>query len=127
MFRYPKFAPIPVADQDRALAFYRDTLGLKLEIDDPQGAEGWRWIEFSLPGAQTRLLFERRRAEPDPEEPALTLIVDDVETVAADLVAKDVAFVRPPTETPWDANELFAIFRDSEGNLVQIGARRAAG
>lgn len=126
MFKYLKFAPVPVADQDRALAFYRDTLGLKLEIDDPQGADGWRWIEFSLPGAQTRLLFERQRAEPDPDEPALTLIVDDVEKVADALAARGVEFPTPPTETPWDADELFAIFRDSEGNLVQIGGRRAA-
>jgi len=43
---------VPVADQDRALAFYRDVLGFEVRIDAPF-AEGRRWIEVAPPGAQT--------------------------------------------------------------------------
>ncbi|MEX0627218.1 MAG: VOC family protein [Cucumibacter sp.] len=126
MFRYVKFAPIGVADQDRALAFYRDKLGLKLEVDEDYEGKGWRWIEFSMPGAQTRLLFEKADGGAASGEPALVFIVEDVEATAAELIAKGVDFTQPPKPAPWDSREYFALFRDSEGNLLQIGARRAA-
>jgi lactoylglutathione lyase len=35
MFSYVKFAHLPVRDQDRALAFYRDKVGLKVATDAP--------------------------------------------------------------------------------------------
>ena len=44
MIRRLKFVGIPVADQDRALAFYRDRLGFKVHTDQPMGP-GKRWIE----------------------------------------------------------------------------------
>jgi catechol 2,3-dioxygenase-like lactoylglutathione lyase family enzyme len=43
---------VPVADQDRALAFYRDTLGFEVRMDAPIGP-GVRWIEVAPPGAPT--------------------------------------------------------------------------
>lgn len=127
MFRYVKFATVPVADQDRALRFYRDTLGLELKVDDPQGVDGWRWIEFAMPEAQTRILFGRPLAAPSADEAALLFIVDDVEAVAADLAAAGVTFKKPPTAAPWDAREMFALFEDSEGNVIRISSRKHAG
>lgn len=41
---------VPVADQDRALAFYLDTLGFEKRADFPYGG-GSRWIEVAPPGA----------------------------------------------------------------------------
>jgi catechol 2,3-dioxygenase-like lactoylglutathione lyase family enzyme len=41
---------IPVADQDRALAFYLDELGFEKRADFPDG-DGSRWIEVAPPGA----------------------------------------------------------------------------
>ncbi|WP_251153094.1 VOC family protein [Cellulosimicrobium sp. Marseille-Q4280] len=43
---------IPVADQDRALAFYTGTLGFELRLD-AELQEGLRWIEVAPPGAAT--------------------------------------------------------------------------
>lgn len=43
---------IPVADQDRALQFYTETLGLENRVDVPMG-DGNRWIEVAPPGAET--------------------------------------------------------------------------
>ena len=37
---------IPVADQDRALAFYTESLGLEKRVDVPFG-DGDRWIEVA--------------------------------------------------------------------------------
>jgi catechol 2,3-dioxygenase-like lactoylglutathione lyase family enzyme len=40
---------VPVADQDRALAFYRDVLGFDLRVDFVYG-DGIRWVEMAPPG-----------------------------------------------------------------------------
>lgn len=45
---------IPVADQDRALAFYRDRLGFETRMDLPYG-EGERWIELAPAAAATSI------------------------------------------------------------------------
>lgn len=45
---------IPVTDQDRALAFYIDTLGFEIRMDGTFG-EGFRWIEVAPPGAATTI------------------------------------------------------------------------
>ena len=41
---------VPVSDQERALAFYRDTLGFEKRADFTYGG-GLRWIEVAPPGA----------------------------------------------------------------------------
>lgn len=42
---------IPVADQDRALAFYRDVLGFKVLVDAPLPQLGARWIMLAPAGS----------------------------------------------------------------------------
>lgn len=126
MFRYIKFAHLGVTDQNRALQFWRDKVGFKLEVDTDYDGNGWRWIEFSIPGAQTRLLFEPADGPVGSDAtPALVFIVEDVEKLAAALKSKGVEFTTDPKAAPWDARETFALFRDSEGNVIQIGARKA--
>jgi catechol 2,3-dioxygenase-like lactoylglutathione lyase family enzyme len=49
---------IPVTDQDRALAFYRDTLGFETRLDGEFG-EGLRWIEVAPPGSATTIALVR--------------------------------------------------------------------
>jgi catechol 2,3-dioxygenase-like lactoylglutathione lyase family enzyme len=45
---------IPVSDQDRAKAFYVDTLGFDLVTDAAMGPD-MRWVMVSPPGAQTAI------------------------------------------------------------------------
>lgn len=45
---------VPVTDQDRALAFYVDTLGFEKRVDFDYGG-GSRWIEVAPPGAANTL------------------------------------------------------------------------
>ena len=45
---------VPVTDQDRALAFYVDTLGFERRLEFPMG-EGARWIELAPAGAATTI------------------------------------------------------------------------
>ncbi len=120
MLRRINFQSIPVMDQGRALAFYRDRLGMTVQTDAPYG-EGVRWIFMAIPGAQTLLHF----GAPDEVRvkdgtPALCLVTDDVDAEAARLMAAGVAMTGGPADAPWQAGVRWAMFRDSEDNLVLI-------
>lgn len=52
MIKRIKFLGIPVADQDRALAFYTDKLGFQI-LTDQAFSPKQRWIELTIPGAAT--------------------------------------------------------------------------
>jgi catechol 2,3-dioxygenase-like lactoylglutathione lyase family enzyme len=43
---------VTVADTERAIDFYVDTLGFEKVVDVPMGDAG-RWVEVALPGAET--------------------------------------------------------------------------
>jgi catechol 2,3-dioxygenase-like lactoylglutathione lyase family enzyme len=45
---------VTVADTDRAIDFYVDTLGFRKVVDVPMG-EGMRWVEVALPGRETTI------------------------------------------------------------------------
>jgi predicted enzyme related to lactoylglutathione lyase len=120
MFRHVKFAELPVLDQDRAIRFYIGKLGLNVVVDNPY-QEGWRWLEFEVPGAATKILVTRREGEPR-EEPAIILVAEDVQHAYDTLKAKHVEFTQPPTAAPWSSAEIYALFRDSEGNIVMLGS-----
>ncbi|MEM6667072.1 MAG: VOC family protein, partial [Pseudomonadota bacterium] len=62
------FISIPVTDQDRALAFYRDVVGFTTHTDALMGPE-FRWIFMAIPGAETLLHFDEPRAAPRAETP----------------------------------------------------------
>ena len=121
MFKHVKFAGLPVSDQDRAVAFYRDVMGLTLAADQHYGS-GWRWIEFEVPGSPTKILFEKRANEAPGEQPSLILVVADVDAAFRELSGRSVVFDQEPIDAPWSPKERYALLRDSEGNLVMIGS-----
>jgi catechol 2,3-dioxygenase-like lactoylglutathione lyase family enzyme len=45
---------VTVADTDRAIEFYVDTLGFEKVVDTPIGP-GMRWVEVALPGTATTI------------------------------------------------------------------------
>ena len=116
-----KFAGIPVKDQDRALAFYRDILGFKVGTDQPMGS-GQRWIEMRIGGADTKIVL----FTPEGHEDRIGTFFngayqcDNVEKTYEDLKAKGVEFVQEPKKEPWGT---FAIFKDSEGNQFVMGTK----
>ena len=120
MIKGIKFASIPVRDQDRALAFWRDQVGLAVATDQPMGTQ--RWIELRIPGADTRLVL----FTPDGHENRIgtdqnvVFWTDDVEKTWKTLSAKGVTFTGPPKKEPWGT---FAIFEDPDGNRFVIGTK----
>lgn len=118
---YVRFTELPVIDQDRAVAFYTEKLGLRVAQDSPY-QEGWRWITLEIPDAQTKILFTRKAGDEGTDAPSLVLTVDDVVRSYEEIKEKGVVFTTAPTQAPWNPEEVFAVLRDSEGNLVMLGS-----
>lgn len=114
--RFITFAGVPVSDQQRALDFYTQKLGFEVRRDSPYGED--RWIEVGIRGAQTVLLLNKSEVTADDFRPALSLTVDDVSETAAALKDKGVTFTQEPEASPWAPGELYALFKDSEGNTI---------
>ena len=98
-----------VADMDRAVAFYRDTIGLQLKFSSPG------WSEFAT-GATT-LALHPGSAENPPGTTHLGLHADDITAVHGRLRAAGVRFTRNPTP---EHGITLAEFVDSEGARVSL-------
>lgn len=120
MIRGIKFVGIPVRDQDRALRFWTETMGLKVETDQPMGDQ--RWIELRIPGAETRMVLFTPKGHEDRAGTFWngSIASDDVEASFAAMTAKGVRFKAPPAKEPWGT---FAIFLDSEDNEFVLSSR----
>jgi predicted enzyme related to lactoylglutathione lyase len=120
MIRGIKFVSIPVADQDRALAFYTEKLGLRIATDQPFDGKQ-RWLELTIPGAETGVVLFSMNGGPEPGTfMNLSLWTDDVVTTAKALKERGVEFVSEPKKESWGTS---AIFKDSEGNRFVLSSR----
>ena len=117
---------IAATDVERAVAFYRDTLGL------PLIASFGPLAFFDLGGI--RLLIEKPPPGAGIGSSVLYLAVDDIDAARAALVTKGVVFEDEPHLIHRDETGTFGaageeewmtFFRDSEGNLLALSARRA--
>ena len=113
------FDSVPVDDQDRAIAFYRDKMGMKVHTDAPFG-ENWRWIFMQIPGHDTRLHFASRADIEVRDKPALALVSDDVDADCDRWRQQGVEITNEPQDAPWQAGVRWATIRDSEGNVIFI-------
>src|SRR6266511_2906192 len=76
---------VPVADQDRALEFYVETLGFEKRMDMPYG-DGNRWLEVVPPGAATGIaLVPPREGESAGIETRIALRTEDADAIHAEL------------------------------------------
>ena len=105
---------IPVADQERALAFYVGTLGLEKRLDVPFGKG--RWLEVAPAGAATSVALVLTHAgDPIGVETGVRLASQDVRGDHAALQAHGV-----------EVDELLSVpvamfvFRDLDGNRLEV-------
>ncbi|MNS27648.1 Glyoxalase-like domain protein [compost metagenome] len=113
------FVALPATDLARAVAFYRDILGLV-----PNDQFGGHFIEFEA-GGMTLAVFDPA-AMGRPFEAvtagAVALRVPDVAAATAELKAKGVTFL----SDPFDSGVCHgAFFQDSEGNSLALHHRYA--
>ncbi|MCY3568995.1 MAG: VOC family protein [Chloroflexi bacterium] len=115
--------PIQVSDQQAALRWYTEKLGMEKIMDDPMGPE-LRWITVKLPEDEVQFVLANFGAfDPDGAQPGSSsgyvLWTDDIRATYEDWSGKGVEFSEPPTQQMWGHQ---ALFQDPDGNgwvLVQ--------
>jgi catechol 2,3-dioxygenase-like lactoylglutathione lyase family enzyme len=124
-----------VHDQDKALAFYRDTLGLQVRTDLP--FEGMRWLTVgpaSQPDIEIVLDSPDVRAPAD-QEPLKALlakgalgtvifVTDDCDATFEQLRAEGAEVLQEPIDQPYGVRD--CAFRDPSGNQLRFSERRPA-
>lgn len=103
------------------MKFYTEILGFSVRKDSAY-KDKWRWIELQIPGAETVVLLTESTNHKELDKPGLVLVVDNVVGTYEALAAKGAKFTQTPTSAPWNKGQKFALFHDSEGNIVMIGS-----
>jgi catechol 2,3-dioxygenase-like lactoylglutathione lyase family enzyme len=113
---------VPVSDQDRAIAFYRDKLGFEQRTDIPFG-DGDRWVEVAPPGAATTIaLIPPREGEPVGIDTHTAFASEDVDADHASLRAAGVDVDEDVIRMGDPVPPMF-FFRDQDGNSFLIVQR----
>ena len=115
-----KFVGIPVRDQDVALKFYTEAMGLKVATDQPFTPRQ-RWIELMIPGADTGVaLFTPEGHESRIGEfQSISFWCDDVFATVDVLKKKGVVFTKEPKVESWGS---VAVFKDPDGNQFVLSS-----
>ena len=118
---------IPIRNMDRAVKFYTDTLGGKVNMRDT-GKMKDMWASIKLAGTEFWLIPPSKREK--RELSYSVFAVKDIRSAVKDLKAKGVKFGRAEkmskdtkVEGPisWDEGMgAGAFFKDSEGNLLML-------
>jgi catechol 2,3-dioxygenase-like lactoylglutathione lyase family enzyme len=111
---------VTVADVDRAIDFYVDTLGLEKRVDIPFGGQ-YRWVEVAVPGGETTIALA-----PPPEgreaggaDTGISLHVADIDAVHAELTAAGVD-IDAEVSRMGDPVPPLCWFRDPDGNVLML-------
>lgn len=114
-----------VNDYDEAIEFYTQKLDFKI-LEDTKLSEEKRWVVVAPPGAEEcSLLFAKAANEKQSMSIGnqtggrvfLFLYTDDFWRDYNKMLARDVNFVRPPTEHEYGK---VAVFEDLYGNLWDL-------
>ena len=121
-----KLTTIYVDDQEKALRFYTDVLGLKAKNDFSN--QGYRWLTVASPeepdGTELQLALDDNPAGKAYQQalfaqgqPAIMFYSDDVKADYERIKAKGGAFTMAPTDV---TASVIAQLNDGCGNLIQI-------
>jgi methylmalonyl-CoA/ethylmalonyl-CoA epimerase len=107
---------IPVADLERAVAFYSDVLGLRLLFRAPPG------LAFFDCGGVRLMLSRPESADTPARAGMLYYLVPDIAAAHTVLVERGVIFVQAPQPVARlpDHELWLALCRDSEDNLLAL-------
>ena len=128
-----KYVQVWVHDQDEALAFYTDKLGMELREDVSVPEMGdFRWVSVGVPGQDVSLTLLSVPGPPVFEEDTrqkvlevlakgaaggLFFTADDIQATFDDLKSRGVEVTQEPTEQPYGID---AGFRDVSGNHFRM-------
>jgi catechol 2,3-dioxygenase-like lactoylglutathione lyase family enzyme len=122
-----------VHDQDEALAFYTEKLGLELRDDVTLPEMGnFRWLTVGVPGQDVAIVLMAVPGPPVFDEETrkqiqalvakgaatgLFFTTDDVQSTYEELKGRGVEFQQEPTQQPYGID---AGFRDPSGNQMRL-------
>jgi len=128
---------IPVDNHDKALAFYRDVLGL--EVRNDVEFEGMRWVSVGSPSQpDVEIVLEPPVADPnasagDKEAAAellakgllrgVNLRTDDCDATFEHIRAAGGDVLQEPMDMPYGVRD--CAFRDPSGNMLRFGQPRS--
>lgn len=108
---------VPVADQERALRFYVDTLGFEVRLDVPMG-DGRRWLQVApREGRVPVALVAAGEGGRVGVDTGITFTTGDAEADHALLTARGVD---TDPLLRWPGVPLMFILRDPDGNQVKV-------
>ena len=127
-------AQLWVHDQDEALAFYTEKLGMEVRVDASFAEMGdFRWLTVGPPGQEDIAIVLMAIPGPPIMEPdtqqqvrdlmakgfagTVFLVTDDIQADYEQLKARGVEFVEEPEERPYGID---SGFRDPSGNHFRL-------
>ena len=133
MLKQLTYVQVWVHDQDEALAFYTDKLGMELREDVTVPEMGnFRWLTVGIPGQKTSITLMAIPGPPVFDEETrdtihkllakgagggLFFTTDDAQKTYEELSSRGVEFTQEPTEQPYGID---AGFRDVSGNHFRM-------
>jgi len=121
-----KVTSIYVDNQDTALRFYTEVLGLAKKTDFSQGP--YRWLTVASPeepdGTELQLALNNNPAAKayqqamfQQNQPAIMFFTDDVKSDFDRIKARGAEFTMPPTDV---TGSTIAMLKDTCGNIIQL-------
>ncbi|GGV66776.1 VOC family protein [Streptomyces griseoloalbus] len=125
---------IAVDDHDKALAFYRDVLGL--EVRNDVGFEGMRWVTVGSPEQDAEIVLEPPAANPDAspgDKQAMAELLakgmlrgvnfttTDCDALFERVRAAGADVLQEPVDQPYGVRD--CAFRDPAGNMLRFMER----
>ena len=129
---------IAVDDHDKALAFYRDVLGL--EVRNDVGFEGMRWVTVGSPSQpDVEIVLEPPLADPNASPADQQVMAellakgllrgvifraDDCDATFERIRAAGAEVLQEPIDQPYGVRD--CAFRDPSGNMLRFNQARAS-
>lgn len=115
---------LTISDLDRAVAFYRDALGVPFLFTAPPGLALFRCGDVSLMLSRPEGEFEAGKSSA-----VIYFSVDDIEAAHATLASRGVTFIDAPhlVHRAADFELWMTFFRDPDGNALALMSRKPIG
>ena len=121
-----KVTSVYVDDQEKALRFYTEVLGLAKKTDFSQGP--YRWLTVASPeepdGTELQLALNNNPAAKayqqalfQQSQPAIMLFTDDIKADFERIKARGAEFTMPPTDV---TGSTITMLNDTCGNRIQL-------
>jgi uncharacterized glyoxalase superfamily protein PhnB len=109
---------VSVADRERALALYRDALGLA------EKNTAGEVVMLAVPGTDTELLLHERQPTPGLAGVAVSFLVSDVDAVTAAAEKAGAKVIDAPADQPWGERQ--SVLTDLDGHVICLVTARVA-